>query len=188
MKYIIIVLLILSYGCSRPTKRAPSQELASNELDELTINDPFFSEKLNIDVEVPKRKPTSASSLIDTYTVKAEDTLMLISFKLYGHHKRWREILKLNKSAIKDYNNLVEGTVLSYRIPDKAPVIPKGAPYLIKRGDSLSLISGKVYGSIHKWRPIFENNRTSIDDPNLIFAGFTVWYPQLKMPSFAFQD
>ncbi|PIP94727.1 MAG: hypothetical protein COW78_09545 [Bdellovibrio sp. CG22_combo_CG10-13_8_21_14_all_39_27] len=55
-----------------------------------------------------------------------------------------------------------------------------GNPYLIKSGDSLSLISKKVYGDWREWPAIHKNNPQQIRDPNLIFAGFTLYYLPLN--------
>jgi len=55
-----------------------------------------------------------------------------------------------------------------------------GNPYLIKSGDSLSLISKKVYGDWREWPAIHKNNPKQIRDPNLIFAGFTLYYLPLN--------
>lgn len=51
-----------------------------------------------------------------------------------------------------------------------------GTPYLIKRGDTLGLISDDVYGTTKKWRKIWENNRKLIKDANRIYAGFYLYY------------
>lgn len=128
--------------------------------------------------------PKIMGGSMETYQVQKGDTLMLISYKLYGHHRNWKEILKLNPGKIKGHNALIEGTQLTYTVPDTVPVIPLGLPYLIKLGDSLSLISGKVYGDVKQWKPIYENNKVEITDPNVIYAGFTIYYPekdQLKL-------
>ena len=48
--------------------------------------------------------------------------------------------------------------------------IPKGC-YVVKKGDSLFLISKKIYGSGAKWEKIFNANRNIIKNPNLIYPG-----------------
>lgn len=111
------------------------------------------------------------------HTVKKGETLMWISFQIYGDYSRWREIRRLNSAKIMDYTHLKEGTVLSYR-PAKNPYVrPTGDPYLVKWGDTLSKVSRKVYGTSGKWKNIWKNNPRQIKNPNLIFAGFTLFYP-----------
>lgn len=111
------------------------------------------------------------------YNVETGDTLMLISYKLYGHHREWKNLLAQNRGSIKNYKSLAPGTVLNFNPPSVPPMAPSGLPYLIKMGDSLSKIAGKVYGNIMKWKPIYKNNSREITNPNLIFSGFTIYYP-----------
>ena len=190
MRILVLFCLVFLYSCSKSIKRDTAQ-VATNELKEVEIEDPFFSENLSLNEEGPvevKRLPTNVESKKEDYLVQEGDTLMLISFKIYGHHKRWREILGLNRSKIPDYNNLVAGTKLTFVPPENPPIIPEGTPYLILDGDTLSKISKKVYGTLHRWRDIYENNRSHIDNPNLIFSGFTLWYKKLKSLAYSFRD
>ena len=105
---------------------------------------------------------------------------MLIAFNIYGDYRKWRELHALNKDVLGDSYDLSHRPVLKYRKPLKSYTPPIGNPYLIKSGDSLSLISKKVYGNWREWPVIYKNNPEQIRDPNLIFAGFTLYYPSLK--------
>jgi nucleoid-associated protein YgaU len=121
------------------------------------------------------------------YTVKAGDTLMKISWEQYGDLYRWREIYQLNTAKIADPNHVPPGTVITIAGGGRNPASvseQQGQSYLIENGDSLSKISGKVYGSIEKWKKIWENNKQLIRDPNKIYAGFYLYYiPEAKMTS-----
>ncbi len=114
---------------------------------------------------------------VHTYQVKPFDTLMLIAHQVWGDYSRWRELIKLNKHHLgADYK--IKG-LPKIRFTG-APVSwepPMGKPYFIKPGDSLSKISIKVYGEMNRWREIYENNPRQIKNPNLIFAGFHLYYP-----------
>lgn len=115
---------------------------------------------------------TSSSGEIKTYSVKRGDTLMLIAFKIYGTHEKWRELADLNGTQL-----LSVGTSLRYRAPaSKFSWNPSGLPYLIRTGDTLGTISNDKYGTTSKWKDLWNNNRVMIKDPNLIFAGFTLYY------------
>jgi nucleoid-associated protein YgaU len=48
--------------------------------------------------------------------------------------------------------------------------------YTVKGGDSLSKIAKELYGDASKWKLIFEANRDSIKNPDLIHPGqvFTI--------------
>jgi nucleoid-associated protein YgaU len=121
------------------------------------------------------------------YTVKGGDTLMRISWEQYGDLFRWREIYALNKAKIADPNHVPPGTVLQIAGQGRSPASAmehNGEQYLIVIGDTLGKISGKVYGSMEKWKKIWENNKQLIRDPNKIYAGFYLYYvPEAKMTS-----
>ena len=108
------------------------------------------------------------------YTVEKNDTLMMISFKFYGDYSKWRTIQEMNPDMS---SNLSVGQVIKLPKPEEAFVwSPSGEPYVIQRGDTLGTISQDKYGTKSKWRKIYENNKPLIKDPNLIFAGFTLYY------------
>ena len=66
---------------------------------------------------------------------------------------------------------------IKYNVPTQEFVWnPTGNPYLIVEGDTLGKISDKVYGSIKKWKSIWDNNKALIINPNVIFSGFTIYY------------
>ena len=109
------------------------------------------------------------------YIVKKGETLMLIAFKLFGDYGKWKEIVEQNPEI--KTTGLVSGVSIKYNSPGKVfDWKPEGLPYLIKTGDTLGKISDEKYGTPKRWRYIWENNKPLIKDPNLIFAGFTLYY------------
>jgi LysM repeat protein len=122
-----------------------------------------------------------------SYTVKAGDTLMKISWEQYGTLFRWREIYQVNKSRIADPNHVPPGTTIELPADGRNPAAAaehNGEQYLIVQGDTLGKISNKVYGTLQKWKKLWENNRQLIRDPNKIYAGFYLYYvPEEKMTS-----
>lgn len=117
---------------------------------------------------------------VQSYTVQKNETLMLISFKIYGDYGRWREIAQMNSDKLSGGTQVSEGMVLSYNAPATEFVWnPSGNPYLIKHGDTLGTISQDVYNTVQKWRAIWDNNKPLIKDPNKIYAGFTIYTPLL---------
>ena len=108
---------------------------------------------------------------------------MLIAFNQYSDYSLWRQILADNQDVLKDGPKLVNGMVIKLRLPLRPfEIYPHQDqhPYLIKSGDTLGGISTKVYGIQKYWRDIYLNNREQIKDPNLIFAGFTLYYRDIK--------
>jgi nucleoid-associated protein YgaU len=50
--------------------------------------------------------------------------------------------------------------------------------YTVQKGDTLSAIAKREYGDANEWRRIFEANRDTVKDPDLIHPG-----QQLTIPS-----
>ncbi len=108
------------------------------------------------------------------YEVAKGDTLMLIAFKLYGDYSMWRELQSQNNGL--SSSELIPGKKIKYlSASSEFKWTPNGEPYLIMRGDTLSKISIDKYKTHRRWREIYDNNRPLIKDPNLIFAGFTIY-------------
>ncbi len=127
---------------------------------------------------ISKKLPFVESDMaLQEYKVEKGDTLMLIAFKLFGDYSKWSEVLKANEGL--DVKKLKPGVSISYYSNGEVfEWNPQGLPYLIKWGDTLGLISNNVYGVKKKWRMIWDNNKPMIKDPNKIYAGFTLYYPE----------
>ena len=110
------------------------------------------------------------------YVVKSGDTLMKISYEKLGNIYRWREIYNANREKIRNYNQLVTGTLLLIRGVEYVVLVRNGQPYLIRKSDTLVNISKALYGTTAGWKMLWENNRQLIHDPNKIYAGFTLYY------------
>lgn len=118
-----------------------------------------------------------AAGTIQEYKVQKNETLMMIAFKLYGDYGKWKDIAAHNQKALKGGQIVREGMTLHYSAPAQEFVWnPQGLPYLIRTGDTLGGISKTVYTTPKKWKLIWNNNKPLIKDPNLIFAGFTIYY------------
>ena len=79
------------------------------------------------------------------------------------------------KPAAPDFSN-VSGGFQSDSKPAKSKA---DTTYTVVRGDSLSKIARKSYGSSKHWRLIFEANRDQIDNPDLIHPGQVLKIPPL---------
>lgn len=126
----------------------------------------------------PETSETFSEESFETYTVLEGETLMWIAFKLYGDYRDWRKLKKWNKNIL-DYQDLPEiGAKLKYQpLQTASNWRAQGNPYLVLRGDTLFKVSKKVYeGQGLLWKSIWANNQVQIRDPNLIFAGFTLFY------------
>ena len=79
-----------------------------------------------------------------------------------------------------DFSNVQSGS--SSTAPEKpAPPATTGAAttYTVVSGDSLSKIAKRQYGDAQKWPVIFEANRDTIKDPDLIHPGQVLKIPAI---------
>jgi nucleoid-associated protein YgaU len=133
-------------------------------------------------VSAPAEAPAPVIGEVIQYQVKRGDTLMKIAFEKYGDLNRWKEILASNPGVLSDGGELKPGMVLNIAGAVMIAVEHQGEIYLIKKGDTLGLISKDVYGTPRKWKRLWDNNRDLIKNPNRIYAGFNLYYiPEAKL-------
>lgn len=143
----------------------------AEEADEMEKDEPMIAE--GGDGSGAYAADVEMSGEYGNYTVKRGDTLMLIAFKIYGDYTKWRSIANMNPGS----SSLAVGSVIKFQKPARRfSWDPEGLPHLIRNGETLGTISNQKYGTMSKWKSIWNNNRPLIRDPNLIFAGFTVYY------------
>ncbi len=155
----------------------PGEEAAVVTSTDESLSAEPKSEATKIEEEQYAAVPGAEPGSIQYYTVKKNETLMLVSFNVFGDYRQWKQLVKWNGDVLKADNNLSTGMKLKYYAPAKQFAWEhKGNPYLIASGDTLGRISNKVYQTPAKWRILWENNKPLIRNPNLIFAGFTLYY------------
>jgi nucleoid-associated protein YgaU len=62
--------------------------------------------------------------------------------------------------------------------PPKIETPEKPTKYVVKKGDSLWRIAGKVYGNPLKWPRIYRANKDQIKNPNRIYPNMVLIIPQ----------
>lgn len=184
--FFILVFLVFCSSCisssEKNTQRDISSDSVMNEfLDQETQDSPSFdldSQDTLFDeqLSIVKYKSYKEDDQFLYYTAAPGETLMLLAFKFYSDHRQWKKIFKANSNELDGLPDITKFVELRLPKPLKQFQEPNGMPYLIKPGDSLSLISRKVYGEMKWWQEIWKNNQEMISDPNLIFAGFTLFY------------
>lgn len=167
------------------TTQPSSEEVVVDDQGETTLSDLNSKPVENADDVISSSAPVinetsdvpSNQIVKKVYKVHKSETLMLIAFKLYGDYTKWKELRDLNQTKLKKGLMLKAGDEIEY-MTDGTEFVwsPNGNPHLIKHGESLSLISKHHYGTLKRWKEIFENNRPMIKEPNKIFAGFTLYY------------
>ena len=81
------------------------------------------------------------------------------------------------KSQKADFSNVQSGSSSTAPSPGDPGTGTTARTYVVKKGDSLSLIAKHIYGKASEWRRIFEANRDQIEDPDLIQPGQTLKIP-----------
>ena len=61
--------------------------------------------------------------------------------------------------------------------PATAPSVERERTYTVVAGDTLSKIAKREYGDASKWHQIYEANRDTIKNPDLIYPGQTFKIP-----------
>lgn len=128
--FYFLVLLFLLAACSSKHRSPASAEdaLIEKELaaigtdlrevqlagDELNLPNPVEVEPV---LPVAVTQEVVDSNNIGTYQVQAQDTLMLIAFRIYGDPSRWHEIYDLNKDLLSTPDALVAGQSIRLCIP-----------------------------------------------------------------------
>ena len=69
-------------------------------------------------------------------------------------------------------------TIVENEPPPKIETPEKPTKYVVRKGDSLWKIAGKVYGNPLKWPRIYRANKDKIKNPNRIYANQVLTIPQ----------
>ncbi|MEM1210801.1 MAG: LysM peptidoglycan-binding domain-containing protein [Planctomycetota bacterium] len=132
---------------------------------------------------------TPPATATQSYTVQPRDNFWVIADRLYGDSKYWSVIAKANPAI--DPTKIQPGDEL--RLPTRqqladfdasaepppVPTAPTGGrTYTVRAGDSLTLISQRVYGSARYFRRIHAANRQLIgESPDNIREGMVLKLP-----------
>lgn len=114
------------------------------------------------------------------YTVKAGDTLGLLSLNNYGSYNYWDELYTANaavlkKSGGKIYKDLVINipTTIAKGVTAVSPATAGEGEklYTAQSGDTLGTIALAQYKDVSKYKAIFERNSDRLANANAIYAG-----------------
>ena len=70
-----------------------------------------------------------------------------------------------------------QNEVSDFVVYDQTPTIKSQKFHIVAKGETLSSISSKYYGSSGKWKKIYDNNRDIIKDPNSLRPGTKLMLP-----------
>lgn len=128
----------------------------------------------------PVQQRSTRATLVE---VAKGDSLWSIAAQHLGSGERWREIAALNEGRpMADGVRFRSATSIlpGWKLMVPAPTSDSGATatattvsdlITVERGDTLWGLSEEVYGDGEDWHKIFEANRATIEDPDLIFPG-----------------
>lgn len=135
-----------------------------------------------------------------TYTVKARDTLSSIAAAKLGSTGRWRELLEANLDRIKDPDRVPVGTVLRLPgvrreverpvpvrpakpdlkpdpKPDAKPEVGATRQYVVKKGDTLSLIAQRELGTVRRLDELRKLNAGVLKGKDEVRVGMKLTLP-----------
>lgn len=150
----------------------------------------------DLQIETPKSRSHefegSAQSLIEehglpeigtrlAYYVMSGDSLSKIAKKIYKNMSKWKNLAKLN--SIANPHRIYAGDVIYYELSFESIEFAKSYEnsafdYLIvKKGDSLSNISKRLFGTGDNWRVLWKENPT-IKNPDRLFISQKVSFKE----------
>ena len=115
--------------------------------------------------------------LPETYTLKEGEDLWSASEKLYGSGYNWVDLVEANK--IPNPDDVEAGTklIVPKVTPRPVPTGPQVKVYTVSKGETLFMVSEKMYGNGSYWAKIARAN--NLRNANLIETGQQLVIPSL---------
>ena len=111
---------------------------------------------------------------MENQDIRVDGDTVTIRGKVKSSLERKRVIAAAgNVEGISNVNDLIQ---VADAMPQAEPV-PDKEFYTVQPGDTLSVISGKVYGDTQKYDAIFEANRPMLSNPDKIYPGQVLVIP-----------
>lgn len=180
------------------TETTDNTDSLASELDKLATSTdetaPIEENTNNTAIEQDNSLATSESSLetperpvvnklgesAQSYIVQPGDTLAGISYKLYGNSSRWPELADNN--GISMPSMIFPGDVIRYEANTHSEsfseTLNKASEevIMVQEGDTLEIIAERLFGRRDYWKPMWQLNRDTIPNPNLIYSGQIIKY------------
>lgn len=125
----------------------------------------------------PTSLPEMGSKM--AYYVMRGDTLGAISQKIYGSRNKWKALQSEN--GLVDANKIYPGDVIYFTLNEASKAFAEKYEmgsrqiYTVSRGDSLSRLAAKFYGTQGAWRALWKEN-PQILNPDRIRVGMVLSY------------
>lgn len=150
--------------------------------DVQTVSD---EEESTQDYSAPSQPTTYDNGNTIDYVIQPSDTLSKIAKAAFGDYSRWQEIA--NQNGISNPNKILPGDVIKLnqsQVSEQFATAYKNAPVTtvtVQAGDTLSKIAQSQMGDSSSWRTIWQHNKSSIQNPNLIYTGQKITIRQFKL-------
>ncbi len=156
----------------------------------ITVDDSEQPQQTKPEVKQQDESPFEMSSsrknsVESVYSVQPGDTLGFISLKVYGISSKWSAIANANKDQLANNpDGLRVGMTLAiptFSETGNVPLSPgsstsllvlnEDGTYTVQSGDSLGIISQKLFGTVQKWKKIYELNNDVLTAPHKLKVG-----------------
>lgn len=114
------------------------------------------------------RRPALSQQKTLSHRVAPGESLSLLAKRYLGSAGRWQEIYYLNSHKIANPHWIYPGQVLSIPVGGRRAA---GVRYVVRSGDTLWAISGKMSGDPNDWQSLYQANQGKIRNPHLIYPG-----------------
>lgn len=190
-KKIILIFLatFVVMSCSTTSTTSDEQPNVANSSQQ--ASEPVKQEKkeaISLDYSEGLVPPTNQGVLMPYY-VQDGDNLIKIAKKIYGDRKFWKKISEINKLI--DPHKIYAGDVIYYEANEQSKLFaqtyesaPK-AKIIVKKGDTLTIISKVIYGKTKDWRVLWKEN-PHILNPDRIKEGVEIYFRSKVITSHAY--
>ncbi|MEY4065862.1 MAG: hypothetical protein RIR26_2070 [Pseudomonadota bacterium] len=140
-------------------------------------------------VSGPTTLPETGSKM--AYYVMRGDTLGAIAQKIYGNRAKWKALQSEN--GLSDANKIYPGDVIYYTLNDASKAFAEkyesGArqTYTVAKGDTLSQLAAKFYGTQGAWRAVWKEN-PQVTNPDRIRVGMVLSFRAASKVAFKDDD
>lgn len=143
-------------------------------------------------VEVRTVEEAVTATTEETYEIRRNDTLGLISQKFFGTTKYWPQIAERNglvperlRVGKKIFIPVIDdmqmskpsGSAAAKDVASVGGATP-GARYTVRGGETIQQISRSAYGTIERWVDIYVANLETLDNPSVLSAGTVLRLPE----------
>lgn len=105
---------------------------------------------------------------LKVHRVRRGETLKKIARKRLGDEKRWQEIYNINRDVLSSPNKLDIGQILVV-LQDESDLEP--ITHTVQANENLKILALWYYGDEERWEKLYELNKGSVRNPNIIFPG-----------------